>query len=139
MRSRSSYERELAQRLFSMGWVVMRAPASGAAAKRYLYPDLVGLKLGRAVAIEVKTTKVERTIYLSRRQYEILKLWEERGGAEPWLAVKVLDGRGWRLYELARLEEAGESYRLHLEGGLTLDQFDARYSVKATLTAFAEA
>lgn len=138
MRSRAAYERDLAQKLFRRGWAVMRAPASGAAAKRYLYPDLVALKHGRAVAIEVKTSSKERPIYLSRRQYEILKLWEERGGAEAWLAVKVLDGRGWRLYPLSSVKEAGESYRLDLEGGLTLEQFDNLYSVKP-LTAFAEA
>jgi len=137
LRSRVSFERELAGKLYQMGWAVMRAPASGAAAKRYLYPDLVALKKGRAVAIEVKTTKDKKYIYLERRQYEILKEWEERGGADAWVAVKVLYS-GWSFYPLSSLKEAGKSFRLDLEGGLSLESFDALYSVKYTLTEFAK-
>ncbi len=107
---------------------MIRAPASGAAAKRYLYPDLVALKFGRGVAIEVKTTSREGPIYISKRQVEILSLWERRGGADPWIAVKVLDGRGWRFYSLEELKEAGESFRLDTGGGLSIDEFDALYT-----------
>ena len=134
----TSHERDLAAKLYELDWVVMRAPASGAAAKRYLYPDLVALKGGKAVAIEVKTTKGKSHLYIKKRQYEILKEWEEKGGAKAWIAVKVIH-KGWRFYPIERLVDVGESFRLDLEGGLTLEQFNSLYSVKATLVEFAAA
>ncbi len=47
----TEYERDLAYKLYQRGWAVIRAPASGAKAKRYLYPDLVAIKKGRILAI----------------------------------------------------------------------------------------
>lgn len=103
---------------------MIRAPASGAKVKRYPYPDLVALKKGYAAAIEVKTSSEERTIYLPPKQVETLMVWKIRGGAEPWIAVKVLDGRGWRFFRAEDLERAQRSFKLVPQGGLTLDEFD---------------
>ncbi|UXD21385.1 Holliday junction resolvase [Ignicoccus pacificus DSM 13166] len=130
-RSATSYERDLARKLYKRGWVVMRAPASGAKVKRYPYPDLVALKRGYSIAVEVKTTSSERPIYIPKRQIEILKEWNVKGGAEPWIAVKVLDGRGWRFYSLDLLTETEKSYKLILEGGITLDELDSKAEGKA--------
>ncbi len=124
MRGRTSYERQLASLLYKRGWAVMRAPASGAKVKRYPYPDLVALKKGYAAAIEVKTVSEERAIYVPKRQVETLMEWKARGGAEPWIAVKVLDGRGWRFFRTDELEETEKSFKLVPKGGLTLEEFN---------------
>ncbi len=133
-RSATSYERDLARKLYKRGWVVMRAPASGAKVRRYPYPDLVALKRGYAIAVEVKTTSSEKPIYIPKRQIMILKEWEQRGGAEPWVAVKVLDGRGWRFYSLDLLIETQKSFKLVLEGGISIDELDAIANSKNSLT-----
>ena len=137
-RSATAYERELARKLYKRGWAVMRAPASGAKVKRYPYPDLIALKNGYAIAVEVKTTKAERPIYIPKRQIEILREWEHRGGAEPWIAVKVLDGRGWKFYPLDILLETEKSFKLVLEGGITIDELCRIAESKSTipLTSF---
>lgn len=137
-RGATAYERELARKLYKRGWVVMRAPASGAKVRRYPYPDLVALKRGYSIAVEVKTTSEERPIYIPKRQIAILKEWNLKGGADPWIAVKVLDGRGWRFYSLNTLMETAKNFKLVLEGGITLDQLDqiAESKVTIPLTAF---
>jgi len=120
----TEYERDLAYKLYKRGWAVIRAPASGARAKRYLYPDLVAVKKGRVLAIEVKTLKDERTLYISERQVNVLREWEERAGAEAWIAVKVRDGRGWRFYSVENLVKTNSSWRLELKGGISIDELD---------------
>ena len=132
-RNGTSYERELARKLYKRGWAVMRAPASGAKVKRYPYPDIVALKKGYAIAVEVKTTSSERPIYIPKRQVEILLEWKERGGAEPWVAVKVLGGRGWRFYSVELLKETEKSFRLDLEGGITIDELDVLVEAKRSI------
>lgn len=137
-RGATVYERELARKLYKRGWVVMRAPASGAKVRRYPYPDLVALKKGYSIAIEVKTTSEDKPIYIPKRQISILKEWHLKGGAEPWIAVKVLDGRGWRFYPLKTLVETKKSFKLVLEGGIPLDELDriAENRIMVPLTAF---
>ncbi len=119
------YERELAYKLYRRGWAVIRAPASGAKAKRYVYPDLVAIKKRRVLAIEVKTVKDERPIYLSDRQVNILREWEERADAEAWIAVKVRDRRGWAFYSIENLVRTNTSWKLELIGGISLEELDS--------------
>ena len=133
MRGRINYERELARKLYKRGWAVVRAPASGAKNKSYPVPDLVAVKRNYVAVFEVKTAKDERPIYIPKRQIAILREWVKRAGAEAFIAVKILDGRGWRLYPIEVLEEKEESYKLLPVGGLTLDELEVKVNSQFSL------
>ncbi len=133
MRSRVNYERELAKRFYKEGWAVIRAPASGAKNKSYPVPDLIAIKKGYIVALEIKTSKEERPIYISKRQVMILKEWVRRADADAFIALKILDGRGWRFYPIEVLEEKEENYKLVPVGGLTLKDLETKANSRFSL------
>ncbi len=133
MKGRIAYERDLARKLYKRGWAVIRAPASGAKNKSYPVPDLVAIKRNYVAVFEVKTTKEEKPIYIPKRQVAILNDWVKRAGAEAFVAVKILDGRGWRLFPIDLLEEKEESYKLVPLNGLTLDELEVRVNSRFSL------
>ena len=109
-----SYERDLVARLWSQGFAVMRAPASGARVRRSVAPDVVAAKNGVIMVFEVKTMRKPRTLYLRRSQVERLAEFARRAGGEAMIAVRILDGRGWRFIPLDRLEETGGGFKIPL-------------------------
>ncbi len=115
-----SRERELARLLWKHGFAVLRAPASGAKTRRIIYPDLVALKNGVILVFEVKTRENPSTIYIKREQMNRLKEFVYRSGGQGFIAVKIMDGRGWRFIPLDMVEETpGGNYKISLD---TLEQ-----------------
>ncbi|NOZ89022.1 MAG: Holliday junction resolvase [Crenarchaeota archaeon] len=92
-------ERELALRLWSKGFAVVRGPASGSRARRLIYPDLVALYHGRIFVFEVKYRRSGGPLYVEAEQARRLEEFARRAGGEAYIAVKV-PRRGWRLVPL---------------------------------------
>jgi Holliday junction resolvase len=63
------------------GYICIRSPASGAGAKKVMFPDVVCVnpKVCDTLAIEVKYTKKLEVRYLNEHQYESLKYWRSKG------------------------------------------------------------
>lgn len=111
-----AHERELARKLWSLGFAVMRAPASGSKAKRTVYPDVVAIMSGDVLALEVKTCKRERVVYVPRAQVEKLREFARRSGGRGFVAVKVVGTGKWRVLPVEELEEtSGGNYRVPIE------------------------
>ncbi len=111
-----SRERELARLLYKRGFAVIRAPASGAKAKRVSYPDIVAIKNSVVLVFEVKTREKPCSIYIDKRQYMKLLDFVERSGGYGFIAVKIMDGRGWRFIPLEMVEETrGGNYKVSVE------------------------
>ncbi len=110
------YERELARTLWRKGFACMRAPASGAKVKRVKYPDVVAIKNGVTLVFEVKTRSKPGAIYIERKQVEKIVEFASRAGGRAFIAVRVLDGRGWRFVPVEELEETrGGNYKVSEE------------------------
>lgn len=110
-----SAERELAQKLWKMGFAVVRGPASGARIKRGAYPDLVAIKDSKVFVFEVKKRKELETLYIDRNQLEKLLEFARRAGGEPLLAVKVGTPGCWKavnVHELLRKAQEGIKVRV---------------------------
>jgi len=111
-----SRERELARLLWKKGFAVLRAPASGAKTRKLAYPDLIALKKGMIFVFEVKTREKPGIIYIDRKQFMKLMEFIRRSGGHGYIAVKIMDGRGWRFIPIDRVEETrGGNYRVSLE------------------------
>lgn len=111
-----SRERELARLLWKKGFAVLRAPASGAKTRRLAYPDLVALKNGTIFVFEVKTREKPSIVYIERKQFMKLMEFVRRSGGYGYIAVKIMDGRGWRFIPVNKVEETrGGNYRVSLE------------------------
>jgi len=86
-------ERKVMDILERMGYLCIRAPASGARAKHLSYPDVLCVKPSKCItlAIEVKYRKENENVYLLEHQYENLLKWKE-AGAVSLVAVAVKGG-----------------------------------------------
>lgn len=121
----SRLENELANTLWSMGYAVVRGPSSGSRAKRRYQPDLVAVKGGAVLVIEVKKARAGRTVYVPARQVEGLREFASRAGGIALIAAR-LPGSGWRLHRLEELESTRSgSVRIESpESGVKLEVFD---------------
>lgn len=119
-------ERELAKKLWSLGFAVVRSPASGGGrGGSRSAPDLVAAKKGKVLAIEVKAVEPGEPAKLTPKQVMKLLIWASRAWAETYVAVKVGNGGGWRFVGLGAVEKTGSSYVVKPEAyekGLTLEE-----------------
>ncbi len=121
----ASYERKLAQELWDRGFAVVRAGSSGGGLRKRYAPDIVALKKGVVLAIEVKKTS-SLPLYVRSEQIEKLLEFAERAGALPLIAVK-LPGREWLFVDARKLVKVGATYRLDeniLRDAITLKSID---------------
>ena len=110
------HERDLVRRLWSEGFAVMRAPASGSKVKRTMYPDIVAIMNGRVFVFEVKTSYREKTIYIPRNQVEKIVEFARRANGKAFIAVKIIGSGTWRCIPIGELEETrGGNYRWRSE------------------------
>ncbi len=106
-------ERDLARLFWKKGFACIRGPASGAKAKRVVYPDIVAMKNGKIFVIEVKTREKRETIYVEKTKVERLIEFSKRAGGSAFLAVKYMDGSGWKFIPVEKLETTSAgNYRL---------------------------
>lgn len=107
------HERDLALKLWEMGFAVVRGPASGARAKRLLYPDLVAIRSGWVYVFEVKTRIREKPIYIESEQVEKLREFAKRSGGKAYIAVKIVNVTAWKLVPIEALGKTrGGNYKL---------------------------
>ena len=87
-----------------MGFACIRGPASGAKAKLFVQPDVVAIRNGYVLVIEVKTRKKGGAVYVEKEQVEKLREWSRRAGPKslPLIAVYVNKDLGWRFVPLDR-------------------------------------
>ena len=118
-------ENELANKLWEMGYAVVRGPSSGSRVRRRYQPDIVALKKGKIVVAEVKTGERLKPIYIKSHQLAKLTNFAKRSGGLPVIAVK-LRGDGWRIHTLENLEltKTGNAKIPRPEAGYRLRDFD---------------
>ncbi|ADI31793.1 Holliday junction resolvase Hjc [Staphylothermus hellenicus] len=108
-----AHERDLLLKLWRRGFAVIRAPASGAKARRFAVPDIVAIKNNRVLAFEVKTAEKKKTIYIPKHQVEKLLVFIRRAGGYGFIAVKIVGESGWRFIEVDKLEKtASGNYKV---------------------------
>jgi len=90
-----SAELMLGRKLLSLGFFVMRAPASGRRAKKFKYPDLVAIRKGEVLLFEVKLRKHRDTIHIPWRQVENLRYASQLCGGRAYIAVYVQEDKKW--------------------------------------------
>lgn len=102
-------EYELMRKLMRAGYAVMRAPASGAKARRFFYPDIFAVRFDgnryKVLVFEVKLRKTKEYIFLTGPKVWLLKDFARRAGGEAYVAVKVADEKRWYIFPIDMLEE----------------------------------
>jgi len=121
-------ERELVRKLWSKGFAVMRAPASGARTRLAAYPDVVAIFKGKIYAFEVKYRSDNFPIYIDKSQLQKLLEFSRRAGATPLVAVKR-PNKGWKLVpiDIAKQTSSG-GIKIDdevLDKGISLEEFVA--------------
>lgn len=121
----SRLENELANTLWSMGYAVVRGPSSGSGARKRYQPDLVAIKNGVVLVIEVKKARRGKVLYVPERQVRGLREFASRAGGQAIIAAKI-PGLGWRIHKLDDLDytKAGSARIESPESGLKLEVFD---------------
>jgi Holliday junction resolvase len=83
----SNVERQVLSLLRDRGFAVVRAPASGSKRKDPA-PDIIALKLGQIVLIEMKSRK-QGKVYITREQAEGIAEFARKSGGELFIGVKL--------------------------------------------------
>lgn len=83
----SEVERRVLSLLRDRGFAVVRSPASGSKRKDPV-PDIVAMKGGIILLIEVKSRRKGGQVYVQREQAEGILEFTHRSGGELFLAVK---------------------------------------------------
>jgi Holliday junction resolvase len=83
----SAVERYIVNKLYAKGFACVRAPASGSKRKNPV-PDIIALKGGVILSIEVKSRRSDDSVYISREQGEGILRFSERSGGELFIAIK---------------------------------------------------
>jgi len=102
----SSIEREVVSKLRDKGFAVIRAPASGSKRKDPV-PDIIALKSGVIILIEMKSRKEGDRIYVKREQAEGLLEFKEKSGGLLFLGVKKPKILKFIPFDRLRKTEAG--------------------------------
>ncbi len=123
----SRLENTLANMLWSMGFAVVRGPSSGAGARRRFQPDIVAVREGVVLVIEVKRGREGERLYVPSRQVEGLREFARRSGGLALVIVHV-PRRGWRVFELEDLPRtpAGSARIDRPESGTRLEAYMER-------------
>ncbi len=112
-----SDERSLVNLLSSMGFAVIRSPASGASTKMPR-PDIIAGKKAKGLqyAIEAKTTR-EKVLYADKESIHQLLVFSETFGCKPLLAVKFKGRRRtWLFLRPSDLTQTRrDNYRISYE------------------------
>jgi len=135
----SAVERYIVSKLRDKGFAVLRAPASGSKRKDHV-PDIIALKSGVIILIEVKSRKNGKKIYIEREQAEGISDFAKKSGGELFLAAKIDRTLRFVKFEEIRKTEGG-NYAIDLETvekGMDIDDL-VRYvesKISRTLDSF---
>jgi len=116
--SNGRYERELRKHLENNGYIVVRAPASGAGADRPL-PDLFWSRpTETAIAAELKTRK-EDIAYLSKDEIDALSEFAAAFNANPRIILRVKQDTSYYVIDPKDGHETENSIRVEKEDAYT--------------------
>lgn len=128
-------ELELAKKLWKAGYAVMRAPASGARAKKVYYPDILAVKYDgekhRVLVLEVKLRAKRNTIQLAGPKVWRLHEYTRRAGGEAYIVVKVPSEGRWFIFPLQLLKR--EEHEGKVRYVITMDAYDRALGLEALL------
>lgn len=97
-------EVELAKLLWQRGFAVIRGPSSGGGVRARFQPDLVALKDGLILVVEVKTARNgEDAVYIESHKILAMEEFARRAGGKAFVAVRIRGGE-WRFHPLEELE-----------------------------------
>ena len=91
-----SYERELANWLWGLGFAVIRAPASGGGVRHRFAPDLVAIFKGKVIVLEVKYRGKPSSISIQCDKVSKLLEFANRAGGEAYVVIKYAR-EPWRI------------------------------------------
>jgi Holliday junction resolvase len=104
-------ENELANILWEEGFAVVRGPSSGGGSKKRFQPDLVAIRDGAVVAIEVKARSDEGPVYIEAEQVLGLAEFARRAGGKAFIAYRAKGGE-WRFHPVEGLQPTGSSFKI---------------------------
>ena len=134
-----SLERYIVSRLRDKGFAVIRAPASGSKRKDHV-PDIVALKSGIILLIEMKSRKSGNRIYIEKEQAEGIKEFARKSGGELFIGAKIDKELRFIKFDNLKRTESG-NYIVDeevMKNGLTFDEL-VRYvdsKLSKTLDSF---
>ncbi|MET1101129.1 MAG: Holliday junction resolvase Hjc [Pyrodictiaceae archaeon] len=128
----SATERELVHKLWQAGFAVIRAPSSGAGARRIFYPDVVAMYKGAIFVFEVKRRVKSTTIYLDKTKISRLLDFAERAGGKALLAVKT--SKHWLLLDLNKLIDTQKDADANNKLRIRLDQLNNAITINEFIT-----
>ncbi len=112
-------EREILNKLREFGFSGIRAAGSGTT--KWPTPDILAAREGCIIAMEVKVSSGDK-IYVRRREINELLSFSSDFNALPVLSVRFRRG-GWRIFNIAELDEKGANFLAELRNGNTLVSF----------------
>jgi len=87
-RKGTSVELSLFKKLRDKGFAVTRTPASGSKRKDPI-PDIIAMKKGVIILIELKSRSREGKVYVSKEQAEGAKVFADKSGGYLFLGIKT--------------------------------------------------
>lgn len=128
----SKYERDLANKLWSLGFAVLRGCSSGSGVKKRYVPDIVAIRGNKVLIIEVKYRSRMESLKLSRDKLRKLSEFASRCNGEIYLAVKY-KGRDWKFIELNNTNNDIVITVHDVESGLGLEELMSKLFNKPLL------
>jgi len=108
-----SYEYRLMLKLRRLGYFVIRAPASGGGYRKVSLPDLLAIKGGKVLGIEVKMRSDDRDIYIEKTKVERLLRIEQKYGIKMYLCVWYKLIKEFRCIELSQYSSTSNTYAIY--------------------------
>ncbi|MFP3230284.1 MAG: Holliday junction resolvase Hjc [Caldisphaera sp.] len=108
-------ENELANLFWENGYAVVRGPSSGGGVSKRYQPDLVAIKDGKILVIEVKSKRNDSPLYIDSSQILNLMEFSKRASGIPIIAFKSAR-KEWRFHFIDNLESKGNSFKLEKPG-----------------------
>ncbi len=102
-------ERELANKLWSLGFAVVRSGSSGGGVRKRFAPDIVAMKNGKILVLEVKYRSKEESISISVDRLLKLLDFSRRAGGYAYVAVKY-SGSQWRFIDVKELVKDNDGH-----------------------------
>ncbi len=102
----TSVEHYILSSLRDRGFAVVRAPASGSKRKDPI-PDIIAMKNGVILLIEVKSRREKNKVYVTKSQAEGIISFSKKSGGELFLAVKFPKFLKFLPFNNLRITESG--------------------------------
>lgn len=110
-------ERELLNKLYELGYSVVRAAGSGVNA---LGPDIIAIKKGICFAFECKAWD-RGSLSIEPDQFEKLVEWERNSAAFTFVAWKVKN-KGWYFIKLNEFTKAERNYNVTMKKAFEINR-----------------